>query len=156
MSIRPASAKSAYTGKDGASGPPGPPGPPGAAQWVVVSFTHLNFQAAALQKNINLYPLLGKYALHASVIDHTIAFAGTGITGYTLSLGLIGDLAHIAPPFDVTTTPADDNFQIAGITDLYNMSATTLMRINAVSTGANLDQSTAGAVDVYLLISSLP
>lgn len=121
--------------------------------WIKLSVAHTDFQVAALTQNILLYSLPAGGLVHGVKLKQTAAFAGIGITGYTLSLGFVGALDDLMVAYSVTPAPAADVFAIAQTFDSRNHSAAVDIRIAAVATGANLNQSTAGAADVWLLIS---
>ena len=121
-----------------------------------LNFTHVQFQTAATSNNILLYTLPIKGIVEAAVIKQSTAFAGTGITKYEIGLGIVGELFRIAPFFDVSQAVAGDYFQLTDTLDAFSFTGTTLLQIAAKSTGANLNQSTAGIVDIWLMISQLP
>jgi len=128
--------------------------------WRKYTVGHADFQAAALTNDIELFQLPAKGVVHAVKIKHSVPFAGAGIAAYTLSVGIVGTLAKYAAAFDV--------FQAAGDTTMllnwldYANSTTdgethaaggTSIRVAATAVGANLDQSTAGAADIWVLWS---
>jgi hypothetical protein len=123
----------------------------------VLTFTHTQLQAAALTNDIAAYSLPAGAVYHGHIFKTTIAFAGTGILTYTLSLGIGGELERFCEPFNVMTAVLDGNLLNAGpAMEAFSMGVATSLRLSAVSTGANLDQSTAGSVRLYLLLSLLP
>lgn len=128
---------------------------PGVMQWIKVTKSHTDFQAAATTNNIEIYSLAAGAMLHGVVVKHTTAFAGTGITAYTLSVGLTGNLAKYATAFDVFQAIADTTLQASDNFAIENWGAVTSIRGAAVSTGGNLNASTAGAVEFYLLVSQV-
>jgi len=121
--------------------------------WQKFSVTHTQFQTAGLTQNILLYSLPAGGLIHGVKLKNTIAFAGAGITDYFLSLGFVGALDDLLIEYSVTPAPAADSFAIAQTFDSRNHSAAVDVRIAARSTGANLSASTAGAADIWLLIS---
>lgn len=121
--------------------------------WQKFSVVHTDFQVAGLTQNISLFSLPAAGLIHGVKLKNTVAFAGTGITGYFLSLGFVGALDDLLIEFSVTPAPANDSFAISQTFDSRNHGAAVDVRIAARATGANLDQSTAGAADIWLLIS---
>lgn len=127
------------------------------ATWTKYSVVHTALQAAALTNDIELFSLPAKTLIHRVIIKTTTVFAGT--TTYTLSVGIVGSLVKYIAVVDVMVAVAATTFGIAAATvnaTLENFSAATSIRLSAISTVQNLDQSSAGAVDVYVQTSTLP
>ena len=124
--------------------------------WTKYTVTHTALQAAALTNNIELFSLAAKGVIEAVVIKQSVAFAGTGITAYTVSVGIAGALTEFASAFDVFQAVGDTVNQSSDNLDLENFTSATSIKIAATSVGANLDQSTAGSVDVWVKTSTLP
>jgi len=131
----------------------------GAGQWIKITKTFADFSAAATNNDIEIYSLPARAMIQSAIIKHTASFTGGAIATYTLSLGLVADFTRYIDPFDV--------FQAAGNTVFgyspsfkektpENFGAATSIRMQAVSTGANLNAAGAGSVDIYLLITTLP
>ena len=139
------------------TGPPIPlPGDLGKyPYWFKFSITHIDLQAAALGNDIELYSMPAGGLIHGAKLKQSIAFAGAGITAYDLSIGFAAGLESIMPLYDVTAAPANDVFAIAQDFDSRNHGAAVSVKVAAVSVGANLDQSTAGAADLWLLVSEV-
>lgn len=124
--------------------------------WERFTVAHTALQTAGLTNDIELDTLDAKEILTGAYIKHTTAFAGTGITAYTLSIGITSDLDKYMPAFDVFQATGDTVFNAESLMDSEDFASTTSIRLAATSVGANLDQSSAGAVEVYLLRSVLP
>lgn len=131
--------------------------PPSASGpgWTKYTLSHADFQTAATSNNIALFTLTTKGVLHQIVVKHATAFAGTGITAYTVSVGIIGELQKYVAPFNVFQSVSNTARSITQIEDVPSFTGSTNITINAISTGANLDQSTAGSVEVWTLVSYL-
>lgn len=127
----------------------------GLPVWKKYTVTHTALQAAALTNDIELLSLPAKGVIHGVVISHTTAFAGTGITTYTVSVGISGNLTKYAAAFDVFQATGDSVGQTTNVMDFENKTSATSIRIAATSTGANLNQSTTGSVDIWVLWSIL-
>ncbi len=128
-----------------------------APKWTKYSVVHTALQAAALTNNIELFSLPAKTVIHKVIIKPTTAFAGT--TSYTLSVGIAGTLAKYIAAFDVKQVVANTTFGVAAATinaTPENFGSATSIRLAAVSTVEDLDDSTAGAADIYVLTSTLP
>lgn len=123
--------------------------------WFKFSITHTQLQAAALLNNIELYSMPAGGLIHGAKLKQSIAFAGAGITSYDISLGFAGELEALLPLYPVDVAPANDVFAIAQTFDSRNHGAAVSVKVSAVSVGANLDQSTAGAADIWLLVSEV-
>ena len=128
----------------------------GLPVWRKITVSHTALQTASTANDVELLSLPAAATIHAVIIKHTTAFAGTGVTGYTASIGISGDLTKYASAFDVLQATGDTVAQSTNVVDVENFGSATSIRIAATSTGANLDQSTAGSVDVYVLMSTLP
>lgn len=112
--------------------------------------SHTALQAAALTNDIELFSAPAFQIIERIVLKHNTAFAGTGITAYTLSVGISGDLEKYTSAFDVFQAVADGVKNVALLGDVESFAGATSIRLAATSVGANLDQSTAGSVDVYV------
>lgn len=115
--------------------------------------SHTSFQVAAVTKT-NILTVLGASAfVHGIKLKHSQAFAGTGITAYTLSVAWAGEVATLLPAYNVLQATGAETFSIASNFDSKNQNGINL-EITAISTGANLSASTAGVVDIWALLSS--
>lgn len=129
-----------------------------APQWVKVAsaLSHTAFQTAAATNTITLFTLAIAGVIHATKIKQSASFTGGAIATYTLSIGIGGNLTKYGSAFDVFQAPSNTAFQVSAVTGSENHGATTPIVITATSTGANLSASTAGAVDVWVLLSRAP
>ena len=128
----------------------------GEWKWTKYTVTHTQMQAAALTNNIELLSLAASEVIEAIVIKHSTAFAGTGITAYSFEVGITGTLDKYLPSFDVFQAVSNSAHDIAMTMGLESTSGATSIKIAATSVGANLDQSTAGSVDVWVKKAALP
>lgn len=126
----------------------------GIPQWVKVTLSHTLFQTAAASNAITLFTLPGGGIIHGVKIKASTAFAGTGITALTLAVGTAGNATKYAPAFDVVPSVSDTNFQFSDLPGAEtHATAGKPVLITATATGANLDATTAGSVDVWVLYS---
>jgi hypothetical protein len=123
--------------------------------WIKITKTHIDFQAAALSKDIEIFSMPAGGMIHGVVMKHSTQFAGGLIQNYTLSVGIQGNLTKYASPFLVSTSPNNTNFQVSQTFFSENWGDVTSIRAQAISTGANLDASTQGDVEFFLLISQI-
>jgi hypothetical protein len=131
--------------------------------WVKVTKLHTAFQTAALTNTVALYTLPAKGVIHACLVKHTAQFVGTGITGYNLT-SVNGASAYFggSGAYSLSAVPANAGqgrlqpFAQTGYGSLEDFGATKQITVSVQSIGANLSNSTAGSVDVYLLVSTLP
>jgi hypothetical protein len=124
-----------------------------APVWVKVSKVFGDLAAAALTNDIEVLSLGAAGVIHAVKIKHSAAFTGGAIATYTLSVGIVGNLVKYAPAFNVFQAPGNTVFQVSSVVGSENHGAATSIRLAAVSTGANLNAATSGAVDVWALVS---
>jgi hypothetical protein len=124
-----------------------------APSWREYTVSHTALQTAAMANDIELFSLPAAGIIHAVKTKHSVQFAGTGITDYKLSVGIVGTLAKYSAAWDVDTAVAGTNFQLSSTVGSEDHGAATSIRLAATTTGANLDQSTAGTVTVWVLVS---
>lgn len=122
-------------------------------RWKKFSFTYEDFADASLTNSLTLFTLEAGGIIHAVKLKHSEAFAGC--TTYTLSVGISGTLDKHLTAFDVAQAVGDDVMGTNGTPEFESHAAGgTGVLITAVATVDNLDQATAGAVDVWVLYSA--
>lgn len=125
--------------------------------WSKYSITAADLAASSTVNDIELFQLPAKGVIHKVVIKHTTAFSGT--VTYNLSVGTSGNLTKYVSLFDVKQAVSGILFAL-GATSVNispeNFSASTSIRVSAVSTVNNLSSATQGAADIYVLTSQLP
>jgi len=124
----------------------------GAPQWVKETFSYTDFSTSSTTNDISLFSLGATSIIHAYIVEVSTAFSGGSISDYVLRVGLSGDKDKHIYDVDVTSTGAN-SYQLLIFEDL---SSSTDIRIEAESTGDNLDQATQGSVNIYRLVSTLP
>lgn len=122
----------------------------GAVQSVKVTITHTQLQAAALSNNIQLFSLPAGAIFAGVKMKHSVAFGGGAIASYRLSVGVVGLLEKYMPLSDVFAAPAATDIKTAFPFSAENQSAAVSVRVQAVSTGANLNASTGGSADFWI------
>jgi hypothetical protein len=118
------------------------------ASWQEFIFTYSNFSTAALTNTLNVVNLVGK-TISQTRVKHSAAFSGTGITAYTVKLGITGELDRYSSEFDVFQTASASALKRS----IVNLEEDVSVKITAESTGANLDQASTGSVSVKLLLT---
>jgi len=126
--------------------------------WRKYSVPYTQLVAAALTADMELFVLPAGGVVHGVKVKASAAFTGTGIATLTVSVGIAGTLAKYSAAFDVMAAPSDTNLLLtlaSGTpTPETHASSGKSIRIAATATGANLDQMTAGSVDVWVLWSA--
>lgn len=111
--------------------------------------SHTDLQDASLSTSITSFSLPAKTVIEYLIFKHTELFVGTGITSYKVSVGISGSETLFVDNFDVTQVVADQTFELIDSTYLGSFTSITNILITATAIGANLDQSTAGSLDVF-------
>lgn len=124
-------------------------------QWVKVgnAISHTAFQTAATTQSITLFSLVPAGVIHAIKIKHSVSFAGGAIASYTIQVGIGGTLNKYASAFDVFQGGSATAFQLTSVVGSENNTVATNILVTATSTGANLNASTQGNVDIWALLS---
>lgn len=126
------------------------------AHWVKVTKTYADFAIAGPTNDISVYTLPSRGYIHDIKIIPSTAFSGGLISAYTVSVGPAGSLTKYAVATNVftgNTTLASIHTPLVG---LESTSGTTDIRAQAIATTGLLDAATAGVVDFYFLVSTLP
>lgn len=128
-----------------------------STRWIKVTKSYTDFAAASTTNDIEIYSLPAKGVVQAITLKHNASFTGGAISGYTISVGVPGDLEKYINTTDVFTAPSDTTFNDGDmLNEVEDFGSTTSIRAQAISTDANLNAATQGTVDFYLLISTLP
>lgn len=124
-----------------------------AAWWTKYTVTYSDLSAASTTNDVELFSLPAGGVIHGVKIKHSTAFSGGSISAFTVSVGITGTLAKYASAFDVFQAVGNTTQQISSTVGTENHGASTSIKIAATSTGANIDQATAGIVDVWVMWS---
>lgn len=135
--------------------------PVGALAWVKVTKTYTDLAAANTTNQITVYTLPAKGIVHGAALKTTAAFSGGAIATYSLDLGDSTSASGYVNGYNgALFTGANWSGSGAklthGATGSNDLTATMPIYLQATSTGANLDQATAGSVEIWLLISTMP
>lgn len=115
--------------------------------------THTQLQTGATTNNIEIWSAPAGLVVHNCKIKHSVAFAGTSISAYTISVGITGNLTKYAGAFDVFQAVSGTAQQFSTPDAMESSASATSVKVQAISTGANLSASTAGSVDIWLWVS---
>ena len=133
------------------------------SSWTKYTKTYSDLSAASTSTDIELFSLPAKGVILNAIIKTTTTFAGTGITDYDLSVGIVGspgDEEQVLAVFDADTTASATYFTRntgnSPVPIIYDFGSATSIRIFASCAGANLDQGTAGSVDIFIEAMTLP
>lgn len=126
----------------------------GTAGWVRVTKTYADFSAASTSSAITIYTLSANQYLLAVAAKHTAAFTGGAIATYTVSLS--GPGVGPGALLNVHGAPAaGTNFSVPS-TSGFAVFTSTNVTATANTSGANTSAATAGSVDFWLYIGTLP
>jgi hypothetical protein len=121
--------------------------------WKKYTLTVANFATAATSNSITLFSLPAHAAIHNVIISQSTAFTGTGVTSYTVSVGVAGNNTKYATAFDVhqaagaSVAQASASFNFESKTAAVNITATATSNVNLNFAAA------AGSVDIWVLAS---
>lgn len=118
-----------------------------------VTKSHADFATGGTTNSINVFTLPTKGIIHNTQLNPSSVFQGGAIASYTISLGIAGNQVKYAPATNVFTgAPLPAPNQLIGIESI---GGTTSIIATAVSTGANLNAATQGAIDFWIYYSVL-
>lgn len=123
--------------------------------WHRYQVSYTSFSASSTTNDVQLFSLLPNMVIEGVIITPAASFTGTGLTGYTVSVGISGNLTKYAIPFDVTQNVGakEAYFNM----DVESFTSSKSIRIAAASSGINLDgPMTAGSVYVWVKWGRLP
>lgn len=117
---------------------------------------HTDFSAAALTKTVTLHTSILREEIHEVVIDLGTQFAGAGISSLTAEVGIAGDTAKYIMPFDLLqAVGANSNDEGKFSLGRFDLPVGTDIEVLITAVGANLDQLSAGSVNIWLMRSNL-
>jgi hypothetical protein len=123
--------------------------------WVKYTVTAAQLSAAATTSSITLLSLPAGGVIHGVKIKHSAAFTGGLLSAYTVSVGILGNLAKYASAYNVFQAAAVDNWQITEVLGGEDQASAVNILVTAVSVGANVSAAAAGSVDIWVLRSTL-
>jgi len=115
-----------------------------------------DFSTAATSKIITLFTSITEEAVHEVVIKLGTSFVGTGITVLTAKIGISGDTEKYLTSFDLLqAVSGTSNDEVTVDLGRFDLPVGTDIELLIEATGANLDQLSAGAVDIWISRSNL-
>lgn len=123
--------------------------------WVKYTKAYTDFSYAGTSYSITLLSLLAKELIHGVVIKHGTPFNGGSITTYTLEVGISGDESKYATAFDVFQAAGDQVGKSYLNFGLENFGSSSNILVTARASH-NLNTATQGAVEIWVLKSTLP
>jgi hypothetical protein len=128
---------------------------PSSLQWIKITKTYTDFSTAGLTNTISIYTLPAKGVVHGVQLNPSVAFSGGLIATYTISVGITGNNVKYQAATNVFTG-ASFTVNTSALMFVENIGGTTTINATAISTVGNLNAATAGSVDIWLLVSTLP
>lgn len=106
--------------------------------------------AAATTDTETLVSLPQKTIIEYIVIKHSTAFAGGSVSALTVDVGDSADADRFISAFDVMQTVGEAASETVSVIYIGAFASATNIILTATATGDNLDQLTAGSVDVWI------
>lgn len=128
----------------------------GGGLWTKQSFAFGLFATAGLTLDVEAFSLPARGMIDQVIVKSSIAFVGAGITALTAAVGIGGELDRYLSLHDLLAGVSGTNFLHAVSNEVRDFGAAESIRLQLTATDANLDQLTAGAVDVYIRSTTLP
>lgn len=139
--------------------------PTACLRWTKIPLNYANFSAAATSNAQVIMAGVAKRFIHQIIVKVSSQWAGGAGTSVTYSIGTDatgysniaagGTLRLVTPGDTVFDMTATVNRMVPDSSSVNSFAATDIY-MKVTSTGANLDQYTSGAVDVWILESILP
>lgn len=92
--------------------------------------------------------------IHDIQINPTIIFSGGSISGYSISIGIVGNNTKWITTKSIGAGSSPTK-TVTSASSLHSMSASVSVVLTALSVGANLNTATAGQVDIWIYYSVL-
>lgn len=116
-------------------------------------FDYTDFAVAATSTDILLYSLPAGAHVTGAKLKHGTLFTGPGIVTVEASVGRVGALEQIIPLSDVLQAVGPTVLVPVDTNQCLNQDAATALRVQLVSTGANLNVLTQGEFQIWLELS---
>lgn len=119
-------------------------------RWHKFELRPRDFAVAATTTDIHLFALGDGEIIEKVKIQHSEPFRGGALTGYTISVGVPGDLTKYAAAFDVFQEVLPRNKQLTNVLGGLEENAQASIRAAVTATGANLNIATQGVVEIAI------
>jgi len=130
--------------------------PASSAQWVKVSVNYAQLAAAAATNSYDIMQVGEGRVIQGVIVKHSAAFAGGDLSAYTVEIGVTGETDKFASAFDVFQAPGNTVGQVSSVLSVENFVGAVTLYATATAVGDDLDAATAGSVDIWVLIATLP
>ena len=125
-------------------------------KWRKFTFSYTDFSAASTTFSVTATSLVAGEGIEAVIIKHNTPFTGGSLSGYSLRVGVSGDVDKYSPLWDVFQAASGTVSLTSRVLDVPNFSSSTDLIIFAEATGGNTSEATAGSVDIYIKTFDLP
>ena len=124
-------------------------------RWHKHSITLEQLQAlgAVTSGAITLFALPAAGVIHAVKVKHSAALAGGSLSAATVSVGISGTATKYSSAYNVFAAASATAMQVTGTIGVESQAATKDIIATVTLTAANANALTAGAVDVWVLVS---
>jgi hypothetical protein len=128
-----------------------------AEVWQKVTIAYTAISTASTTNTVTLLALAARQMVAGLVIKHSTAFAGTSITALTVTVGdsVGGTTFYSDALFSLTQAVSNTTFLVSNVQALASFAGSNLTA-TFTATGANLSALTAGSVDFYVALATLP
>lgn len=125
--------------------------------WTKYTIPFASVQTAATANAVTVVSLTARQMVCGVVEKHTTAFAGTSITGLTVTIGDSNGTSTTYSPvaFNVLQTVSNTAFVANNVIGMASFAGGTI-QANFTATGANLSALTAGSLDLDVCTTTLP
>ncbi len=124
-------------------------------RWFKVVVSALDFTDAAVEESIDLFQLPPGGIVEAIKAKHSEAFAGGAISAYTVEVGSASQTQKYMSAFDVFSAPTSTNHKVSTSGDEESHDAATPIKVTAKTIGGNVDDATAGTVEIWIKASTV-
>jgi hypothetical protein len=129
----------------------------GGGGWRKWTISDSGLTAAASTQDVPLFNAGALEKVEAVVVKHSAAFAGGSLDGLTVSVGVAGAENFYTESHDIFQAVNDLAFQDTNVFGSYTMAAAGHSVIaHFTATGDDVVNATAGSVDIWVKVSTLP
>lgn len=115
-----------------------------------LAYNDSDIAVASTSATSTILSLASKTVIEYIVVKHTTAFSGGSISALTLDLGDASDADELLASYDLTAAVADSTFTTVSTVYVGSFASATNIVATLTATGDNLDQLSAGSVDIYV------
>jgi len=128
----------------------------GIAQWKKYTKAHTDFGGGGATEVESLVTLPANGTVQGVIIKHSTAFSGGTCSGLTVEVGISGDTAKYASAFDIFQTVGNTVKQSSNVLDVEVASVSLDALFTSTGCTTDIADFTAGAVDIWVLSTTLP